>query len=70
MPKPNAVKALDIYKLFTRETDGLIQVIEISRRFAKSDLPELQHVIDRISFLKIAFSYLTNSNANYRHPLL
>lgn len=44
MSRANAAKALDIYKLFIKQTDAMIQFIEISRRFSKSDLPELQHV--------------------------
>jgi len=43
MSKVNATKALEIYKLFTKETDGIIQFFEISKRFSRSDLPELQH---------------------------
>eukprot|EP01116_Phalansterium_solitarium_P000978 TRINITY_DN10796_c0_g1_i1.p1 TRINITY_DN10796_c0_g1~~TRINITY_DN10796_c0_g1_i1.p1 ORF type:complete len:575 (+),score=291.49 TRINITY_DN10796_c0_g1_i1:141-1865(+) len=43
MPRAQAAKALDIYKLFVRETDGTIQFFDICRRFVKSDLPELQH---------------------------
>jgi len=43
MLKPNATKALEIYRLFTKETDGIIQFFEISKRFSRSDLPELQH---------------------------
>jgi len=43
MPKANAMKALEIYKLFSKETDGLIQFFDITRRFAKTDLPEIQH---------------------------
>lgn len=39
----NAEKAIDIYKLFTRETDGINQFFEISRKFSRSDIPELQH---------------------------
>lgn len=45
MSKGNAVKALEIYKLFSKETDGLIQFFDITRKFSKSDLPEIQHVI-------------------------
>jgi hypothetical protein len=44
MSKSNAQKALDIYKLFTKETDGIIQFFDITRKFSKTDLPELQHV--------------------------
>jgi len=43
MPIQSAQKALDIYRLFTKETDGINQLFEISRRFSKSELPELQH---------------------------
>jgi hypothetical protein len=43
MSKANATKSLEIYKLFTKETDGIIQFFEISKRFSRSDLPELQH---------------------------
>jgi hypothetical protein len=43
MGKPNAGKALEIYKLFTKETDGIIQFFDITRKFSKNDLPELQH---------------------------
>jgi len=43
MSKSNAQKALDIYKLFTKETDGIIQFFDITRKFSKTDLPELQH---------------------------
>jgi len=43
MPKSNAIKSLEIYKLFSKETDGLIQFFDITRRFAKTDLPEIQH---------------------------
>jgi len=43
MSKSNATKALEIYKLFTKETDGIIQFFEISKRFSRSELPELQH---------------------------
>ncbi len=44
MSKANATKALDVYKLFTKETDGIIQFLEIARRFARGELPKLQHV--------------------------
>jgi len=43
MSKANAQKSLDIYKLFTKETDGIIQFFDITRKFSKTDLPELQH---------------------------
>lgn len=43
MGKANAAKALEIYKLFTKETDGIIQFFDITRKFSKNDLPELQH---------------------------
>eukprot|EP01114_Cavostelium_apophysatum_P010613 TRINITY_DN2454_c0_g1_i6.p1 TRINITY_DN2454_c0_g1~~TRINITY_DN2454_c0_g1_i6.p1 ORF type:complete len:592 (-),score=198.09 TRINITY_DN2454_c0_g1_i6:78-1853(-) len=43
MPKEQAVKALEIYKLFAKETDGIIQFYDISRKISKTDLPELQH---------------------------
>jgi len=38
-----AQKALDIYKLFTRETEGLIQIFDISKKFSRKELPEIQH---------------------------
>jgi hypothetical protein len=44
MPVADAEKALEIYRLFTRETDGLIQIMDISKKFSRTELPELQHV--------------------------
>jgi len=43
MTKDNAIKALNIYKLFAKETDGIIQLYDIAKKFISSDLPELQH---------------------------
>jgi len=43
MTKSNAIKALEIYRLFSKETDGLIQFFDITRKFSRSDLPEIQH---------------------------
>lgn len=45
MSKEDAKKTLDIYKLFTKETDGLIQFFDICRKFSKNELPELKHVL-------------------------
>ncbi len=42
LTKPHASKALEIYKLFTRETDGMTQFFEIMKRFMKNDPPTLQ----------------------------
>lgn len=43
MNRTNAVRTLEIYKLFTKETEGIIQFFDITRKFSRSDLPELQH---------------------------
>eukprot|EP00027_Filamoeba_sp_ATCC50430_P008920 CAMPEP_0168556120 /NCGR_PEP_ID=MMETSP0413-20121227/8707_1 /TAXON_ID=136452 /ORGANISM="Filamoeba nolandi, Strain NC-AS-23-1" /LENGTH=300 /DNA_ID=CAMNT_0008587033 /DNA_START=641 /DNA_END=1543 /DNA_ORIENTATION=+ len=43
MARDNAGKALDIYKLFSKETDGMIQFFDIAKKFSRTDLPELQH---------------------------
>lgn len=43
MPKETASKIYEIYKLFTRETDGMTAVMNISQRFTRSEIPELQH---------------------------
>jgi len=42
MPRENAFKTFEIYKLFTKETDSMIQFFDITRRFSRTDLPELQ----------------------------
>jgi len=42
MTKGNAVKALEIYKLFLKEADGIVQFFDISRKFSRSDLPEIK----------------------------
>jgi hypothetical protein len=44
MPKSEATKTLEIYRLFTKETDGMIQFFEIAKRFSRTQLPELQSV--------------------------
>eukprot|EP01117_Protostelium_nocturnum_P006905 TRINITY_DN2478_c0_g2_i1.p1 TRINITY_DN2478_c0_g2~~TRINITY_DN2478_c0_g2_i1.p1 ORF type:complete len:566 (-),score=233.05 TRINITY_DN2478_c0_g2_i1:197-1894(-) len=42
MDKQNALKCIDIYKLFSKETDGLIQFFDMSKRFSRANLPKLQ----------------------------
>ncbi|PRP86493.1 ANTH domain-containing protein [Planoprotostelium fungivorum] len=42
MDKPEALKCIEIYKLFSKETDGMIQFFEMSKRFTQSSLPKLQ----------------------------
>ena len=43
MNQTNVAKTLDIYKLFTRETDGINSFFELAKKFSKTELPTLQH---------------------------
>ena len=43
MNQQNVAKTLEIYKLFTRETDGINSFFELAKKFSRSELPTLQH---------------------------